>query len=213
MRISYIQVQRFRKSAAALTQVPTDSPAEPQIALPPVITDDDRRLYKAIVHAETGAFKDPWIRTMRPPVGGSSSAYGEAQITYLKARDYFNRFPEDMAASREFYEDTMRPMYEMFLKYGNEPNNRGYEPRWNHGGYGKRLTDEEKGMYRLMGLSMMRIDANRAAKLLPKGTPDEILRKRIELWRGVPYDQDPEYYDKVIAHYNNNANVMRSTAY
>lgn len=163
----------------------------------------DQRFYNAIRFAETGSEKNPWIRTRVAPKGGSS-AFGPVQITRGKASDYFDRFPSIMSGSAEFYNTTMAPMYANFLKYGREPNKPGYEKRWDYGGYGQHLTPAQQESYRQMGLAMMEADAQEARRLLPKGSDEELLLKRIELWRGVPYNEDPKYYNKVLSYYRNN---------
>ena len=216
MRITYIQVQNLRKQAAA--------PAEPVIKLPPVpmaqatrvstprapmqtvapkptFTDDEVRFYNAVQHVETGGLKNPWIRAIKAGKDGSS-AYGPVQITQRKAKDYLNRFPKMMAGSVDFYNTTLGPMHQLFLKYGREPNKPGYDPKWDYGGYGKILTPAEKDAYRNMGLMMMRVDADEARRLLPKGTPEELFKKRMELWHGMEYEADPDYFDRLLDYYN-----------
>lgn len=205
---SYIQVQQLRKQAAISEPrlvLPT-VPKEPVLTLPPVPkakqpVDDMQRFYNAVQFAETGSFKNPWIRATTAGKEGSS-AYGPVQITQKKALDYLDRFPKAMASSSAFYKNTLGPMHANFLEYGREPNKPGYDPKWDYGGYGKVLTPAEKAAYRNMGLNMMRIDADEARRLLPKGTPEELLRKRIELWRGKQYKDDKAYFDRLIDYYN-----------
>lgn len=157
--------------------------------------------YNSIVHTETGSFKDPWIRTTFAPPEGSS-AYGPAQLTKTKVVDYFNRFPKRMAQHAKFYNNVLKPMHENFLKYGREPNKAGYDKKWDYGGKGNPLTDLQKQQYEKLARTMMAIDEQEARRLLPNGTPEQILNKRIALWRGAPQSNDKRYYKDFHSVYN-----------
>lgn len=196
-----INMPARQTEAPAADQSP-DTPSPQSTTTPVVQFTGDQRFYDAIQAAETGSMWNPWIRTRHAPKGGSS-AYGPVQITGLKAADYIQRFPEHMRGIVQFYNQTMAPMYANFLKYGREPNKPGYDRRWDYGGYGQRLTPEQQAQYRQMGLSMMAADEQEARRLLPQGTPAQLLLKRIQLWRGVPYSKDPRYYNTVLNHYRN----------
>lgn len=154
------------------------------------------KFYDAIMLAETGSEKDPWIRTKYAPPGGST-AFGPVQITRRKARDYFTRFPEVMKGSTAFYKDILGPMHDKFAYYGREPKRPGYDRRWEYGGYGQRLTPEQKAAYKRLSLDMMRADIAEARRLLPKGTPEQLREMRIQLWRGKTRKQDPRYFNVV----------------
>lgn len=168
--------------------------------------DDYDHFYGAIANAETGSEKDRWIRTRGVP-GESSSAWGEVQLTKYKADDYFDRFKEDMAPYKEFYDTVLNPMYVNFLEYGREPNKPGYDPRWEYGAYGIRLTDEQKEMYRNMTKAMMRIDEREARRIFKEQginpTADQLFQKRIELWRGKPLSSDKRYKTDFYSYWNN----------
>lgn len=161
--------------------------------------------YNSIAQAETGSFKDPWIRTTYAPPEGSS-AYGPAQLTRKKATDYFKRFPIRMAPHAKFYNNVLRPMHDNFLKYGKEPNKAGYDKKWDYGGAGNPLTAQQKKQYEQLVRTMMTIDEQEARKMLPNGTPEQILNKRIALWRGAPQKDDNRYYKEFHSVYNKNNN-------
>lgn len=168
--------------------------------------DDYDHFYGAIANAETGSEKDRWIRTRGVP-GESSSAWGEVQLTKYKADDYFDRFKEDMAPYKEFYDTVLNPMYVNFLEYGREPNKPGYDPRWEYGAYGIRLTDEQKDMYRNMTKAMMRVDEREARRIFKEQginpTADQLFQKRIELWRGKPLSSDKRYKTAFYSYWDN----------
>ena len=189
--------------------VPT-IPAQPQPSrtLPvqqkyPEFTPEERAFYDAISYAETGGQSDPWIRTkVRTEVG--STAWGPVQLTRTKADDYFERYKKQLGPGRKFYSNVMLPMYNKFSYYGNEPYKPGFDKRWDYGGYGVRLTPEQQQEYRNMGqMMMMRLDADEVRKNYPNGKPEDILRRRIQKWRGVSEKADPVYYGKVLQYYNN----------
>ena len=59
-------------------------------------TPETRARYEALRHAETGSFRNPWIRTTgRPPEG--STAFGPVQITKKLGSDpdYYNRLSQE----------------------------------------------------------------------------------------------------------------------
>lgn len=186
-------------AVASPVQAPVNRPQVQRIQFRP----EEIAFYNALAYAETGSESDPWIRTKVAPEGGST-AFGPVQITRTKVKDYIERFPKTMAGSTDFYNTTMAPMYQKFVTYGREPNKEGYDRRWDYGGYGIHFTPEQKLDYRDMALRMITEDRRTAYKELPKGSIEDTLKKRIQLWRGVPYEQDPGYYDKVIKHYNDN---------
>ena len=105
-------------------------------------------LYRALANAETGGEGKKFIRTKDSKDGGSS-AYGPVQITknlvsleknagLFKGTDvenYVNRYLEQARK---------------FLKYGKEPNLKGYDPRYDYGGEGDLTSDKDKEDYRKM---------------------------------------------------------------
>ena len=161
----------------------------------------DYRFYNSIVESETGSVPNQWTRTKHAPAGGST-AYGPAQLTRTKLLDYFKRFPKRMMKHAPLYNDVMKNMYNNFVEYGKEPNKPGYDKRWDYGGQGVDLTQQQKDAYKDTVLTMQQIDADEAKRLLPKGTPRQLLQKRIELWRGKKAKADPRYFRTFYKQYN-----------
>lgn len=161
----------------------------------------DYRFYNSIVEAETGSIPNQWTRTRHAPAGGST-AYGPAQVTRTKILDYFKRFPKRMMRHAPLYNSVLKDMYNNFVTYGREPNKKGYDKRWDYGGTGYDLTQSQKDAYRDMILTMQQIDADEARRLLPNGTPKQLLQKRIELWRGKKAGSDPRYFKAFHKQYN-----------
>lgn len=182
------------------------APAIPEPAIPfdPVAVgpnpDDHkmRKFYNAIIEAETGSEKDRWIRTRGVP-GSSSSAWGPAQLTKTKLADYMKRYPKRMGAHKKFYESTLLPMYNNFLKYGREPKKAGYDKRWDYGGYGIRLTPQQQAQYANMVMDMMAIDRSIVDDKYPKASEAFRRNKSIQMWRGTA--NDPRYFKIVNGFY------------
>jgi LysM repeat protein len=154
------RVDPATSAAAAGTRAtpnPVVAPAMPSADIPDPNAHAMRKFYNAITRAETGSYKDKWIRTHGVP-GVSSSAWGPAQLTKTKLADYMDRFPKRMRAHKNFYESVMLPMYDNFLKYGREPKKAGYDKRWDYGGYGVRLTPQQQAQYENMVMDLMAID-------------------------------------------------------
>lgn len=161
----------------------------------------DYRFYNSVVEAETGNESNQWIRTKHAPKGGST-AFGPAQLTYTKVKDYFERFPERMKKHAPFYNSVLGQTYRNFKEYGRAPNKPGYDRRWDYGGTGPDMTQAQKDSYKDMVMTMQQIDADEAKRLLPNGTPQQLLNKRIELWRAKSARQDPRYYKAFYRKYN-----------
>ena len=106
-----------------------------------------------------------------------------------------------MNQHRNFYDKKLGRLHTLFAKFGRRPDLPGYNKSYDYGGIGEKFTDDEKLAYKNMMLSLFRADDRKARKLWPKSTSDQHLMKRIELWRGVPYSADPNYYNKVLRRY------------
>jgi len=110
-------------------------------------------LYDQLAQAETGSFKNKFIRTVGVP-GSSSTAYGPVQITVSSAIDSFKRHP-DLYKGQEDYVKSFIAQGEQFRKYGRESNKPGYEKRYDYGGTGDpAVADPEK--YRQFGVSFIK---------------------------------------------------------
>jgi len=145
------------------------------IARQKALTEDE--LYNAFSNAETGSFKNPWIRTTFAPKEGST-AYGPVQITKLKAVDYANRglLSEENA---KFVNEIMVPMYNKFIKYGREPQAEGYSAEYDYGGSGNFDIEEYADDYEKLAKEMLKIDYKLAK---------ENIDNTIKLWRGKTND-------------------------
>ena len=91
-------------------------------------------LYNAIVHAETGSERNPWIRTKYAPAGGST-AYGEAQLTGGTVRDLIARYPNAFKPLKG-YTDKFLKQADLFATFGREPHKPGYRKEYDYGGVG-----------------------------------------------------------------------------
>ena len=158
-------------------------------------------LYNAIVYAETGSERNPWIRTKYAPPGGST-AYGKAQLTGGTVRDLIARYPNAFKPLKE-YTDKFLKQADLFAAFGKEPNKPGYRKEYDYGGVGLGIPDKkEQLMYdRLAQISLWAkiqdIKKNNA-KTWDSLAPDKKLELIIQAWRGKPINEDPQYYRKVI---------------
>jgi len=142
------------------------------------------QLYSAFAGAETGSYKNPWMRT-EGVKGSSSTAFGPTQITYSKVKDYVKRglvSPE----SAEFFKTTLQPMYENFKAYGREPGKKGYTPAYDYGGTGNFDVAKYGEAYKKLAHEMLWTDYALA---------NYDTNKTIRNWRGTSGDQR---YNKAV---------------
>lgn len=111
-------------------------------------------LYNAFSQAETGSVKDPWIRTMYAPAGGST-AYGPVQITRTLAEDYLKRYKDIFSQEEIDYLNRFIDQGKMFAKFGKEPNRKGYDPRYDYGGTGDLTSPQDKALYESVAKKML----------------------------------------------------------
>ena len=135
-------------------------------------------LYDAFAYAETGAYKDPFIRTHVSPTGGST-AFGPVQITGTKLRDYVDRGLVS-TPSKQFATSVMLPMQAQFAYYGNEPKKKGYSVDFDYGGNGGFDVAKHGENYRNLAKDMLFYDYH---------TSDKNIDKAIEKWRGTSSDK------------------------
>ena len=152
-------------------------------------------IYNALAYAETGSFDDSWIRTIAENTPGGSTAYGPVQITGGLLTNYFNN-ESDIYNNNKEIGDLLREQAGLFNYYGNEENiplhpthtqgfwNKplfrhmgalyptGIQDDFDYGGKGMGLTDIQKVQYK------------------------DFAQDMIEAWRGVPEDEDPDYYKR-----------------
>ena len=158
-------------------------------------------LYNAIVHAETGSERNPWIRTKHAPAGGST-AYGEAQLTGGTVRDLIARYPNAFKPLKG-YTDKFLKQADLFATFGREPHKPGYRKEYDYGGVGLGVPDKkEQLMYRrLAQISLwakIKDLKKNNAKTWDSLPPNKKLELTIQAWRGKPLKEDPQYYHKVI---------------
>ena len=146
-------------------------------------------IYDAFASAETGSFNDSWIRTVAENTPGGSTAYGPVQITGGLIDDFYNN-------ERNIFDDnsdiaqTLRGQAALFSHFGNEEGRAGYDSKYDYSGGGIGLTDIQKVQYKDFAQDMM---SDMWSKNENKTNP---VQSFIEAWRGVPEDEDPDYYKR-----------------
>ena len=92
--------------------------------------DQTDKLYSAFKNAETRGLEgsDAFIRTKANLGPGGSSAYGPVQITGTLVQDMMDRgvIPDDL----KDYSNRFLDQSKLFLKYGNEKELEGYDPKY-----------------------------------------------------------------------------------
>lgn len=145
-------------------------------------------LFKAFAEAETGSFKNKYIRTAHQPKGGSS-AFGPVQITHTKLLDYLERNDKNKIGlspeSIKFAQEVMLPMQNLMLKYGGKDMKPGYED-YDYGGSGKFDIEKYGPAYEKLAKEMLMYDYKLAGG---------DINKTIKSWRGVSND---ERYNKIV---------------
>lgn len=109
--------------------------------------DQTDRLYAAFKNAETRGLEgeDAFIRTNANLAPGGSSAYGPVQITGSLVQDMMDRgvIPDDL----KDYSNRFLDQSKLFLKYGNEKDLEGYDPKYDYGGSGHLTTEQDQADY------------------------------------------------------------------
>ena len=147
---------------------------------------DINNLYSALAKAETGAYSNPWIRTMVR--GSNSSAFGPVQLTGGSGSMMANiaRGNANIGATDEeldWIKNTFLQQGSNFLKYGGNDMVDGYE-RYDYGGTGD-FSDTDKNMYENISKKIMESEYKRLGNNLDLF---------IDEWRGA---DDPEYKELV----------------
>ena len=144
------------------------------------------RLYAAFKNAETRGLegKDAFIRTKANLAPGGSSAYGPVQITGTLVQDMMDRgvIPDDL----KHYSNRFLDQSKLFLKYGNEKDLEGYDPKYDYGGSGHLTTAQDQADY------------NRLARVLIahhyKNAKDEVVKNPGRAgMTGIGPGRDPVY--------------------
>lgn len=156
-----------------------------------------KKLYGAIVSAEHEAAKlaDPYafdksvyIRTRAG--GGTSSAYGPAQITRNTARGFFNQNP-NLFKGVEDYTKQYIDQGNKFLKAKTD------DPTYGLGCVGDLCDPKYHEKYQQMTAAIIMGKAKEQNIDLSKDLSDEDLNKFITSWRGANEKQDPRYFKRV----------------
>jgi len=140
-------------------------------------------LYNAISSAEFRGTDPSFIRTRHSKAKGGSTAYGPVQITSTlmgEKRGELNLTPDEDKYVDKFLEQGRR-----FNKYGNKPDLPGYDPKYDYGGAGDLTSEQDQELYRSV--------AEKLINLMWR-EKDEDIESFLERWRGVPRQQDEDYY-------------------
>ena len=109
--------------------------------------DQTDKLYAAFKNAETRGLEgeDAFIRTNANLAPGGSSAYGPVQITGTLVQDMMDRgvIPDNL----KDYSNRFLDQSKLFLKYGNEKDLEGYDPKYDYGGSGHLTTEQDQADY------------------------------------------------------------------
>lgn len=148
----------------------------------------------AIVKAETGGMKDPFVFTggMDKNATAHSSAYGPGQITTTLANDFLTRKPE-------LFNDAQREYLELMVEQGkimlDNARNGVKGTALSYGGKGLLgETEEDRKLYKEV-MSVMIQDS------LKENNGN--LTKTLRSWRGVGADKDPRWWDIVYKELDN----------
>ena len=156
-------------------------------------------LCNALERAETGSFKNKFIRTTGVK-GSSSTAFGPAQITGSTLKDSLKRSPKNFPDKD--YTKSLIDQSNNFAKYGREPNKSGYEKRYDYGGSGNPKTHDVK-KYRQVAVGVLKQKAKDVG-VQPgadgKFTPVQ-REKLVTAWRGKNRKVDPRYFKEVDSYY------------
>ena len=145
-------------------------------------------MYDAVANAETGGESNKWIRTKVQPKGGST-AYGPTQLTRKLSNDYLTRFPNLWDRGEKAYLGRFDEQGKKFVRYGKEPNRKGYEPRFDYGGSGSLTNDTNKAMYRVIAQKIMN-------KKMQENNDN--VYQALKSWRGKSLKEDPRYYERFL---------------
>jgi hypothetical protein len=179
-------------------------------------------LYDAFSEAETGHLNEgeKWVRTSASSTEGGSDAFGPVQIMsklYGKNAPVFKDTGKSMI-NYSFDEIKLQSKLinqtDMYYLYGNEPNQPGYDVRWDYSDKGKGsgigfgLTDDEKDLYESSAKKLMKWQFKNLANNDPhaminiwrygdaRGEKHENSEGKIE-YKDVS-QVDPRYYEVMI---------------
>lgn len=155
--------------------------AKAQKSTAPEISLRNEALYNGIVHAETGGLKDPWIRTGQPDstVGGTSTAYGPAQITGSLMEDMVSRYPQAFSNEELEYANNFIDQAKVMAARPDDPTF----------GYGKKGVMGSTPQFRKTYNSI----AKKIIEILDSENGGDY-NKLVQRWRGL---DDPAYSSKL----------------
>lgn len=154
---------------------------EAQKSTQPEISLRNEALYNGIVHAETGGLKDPWIRTGQPDstVGGTSTAYGPAQITGSLMEDMVSRYSQYFTSEELEYANNFIDQAKVMAARPDDPTF----------GYGKKGVMGSTPQFRKTYNSI----AKKIIEILDSENGGDY-NKLVQRWRGL---NDPAYSSKI----------------
>ena len=118
-------------------------------------------------------------------------------INKVTAKDYTTRYPNKFKDQKD-YTDKYNAQGGNLLKYGREPNKKGYDARYDYGGKGDLSAPEYHKPYKKMATTMMRQMDHELKSSNPKSGVKELVKR----WRGKSEQDDPRYYDEFFKAYN-----------
>ena len=170
-------------------------------------------IYDAFAFAETGSFENPWIRNTDREVEGGSTAFGPVQVTLGLLEDYRDN-ESAIFQDNQNIGDKLINQANLFNYYGNEPHDipvhpqhdsliykgimglqdflggEGIHEAFDYGGQGTRINSGLRTEYKDFAQDMM-LDMWNKNK-----NKDNPIKSFIQSWRGVPEDEDPDYYKR-----------------
>lgn len=157
-----------------------------------------RSMYRALVSAEhRGVVKDPtkydeklYVRTRAKPKDPDvvSTAYGPGQITLTLAQDVLKRGPKNTTPEFQQYLNKFIQQGKKMVKA--KPGDQLYD----YGCHGDLCGEEYHEPYEQLAAASLALKAKDAGADFNKPLNDEQVTKVIQAWRGVPEEQDKEYY-------------------
>lgn len=195
--ISSILISASTNNMKSFKQFFTES-NETQIEIDPFGGNERvKRLYGAIVGAEheSAKLEDPYafnksvyIRTRAG--GGTSSAYGPAQITRNTARGFLKQNPEFFKGIEDYTKQYVE-QGNKFLKAKTD------DPTYGLGCVGDLCDPKYHEKYQQMTSAIIMGKAKEQKIDLSKDLSDDDLNKFITSWRGATEQQDPRYFKRV----------------